>query len=203
MDSGLGANQHNPISQLTAEGTFSLSAWMKNAMGSGKKLLGRIWGEAEPISRQSESHQNLSEQSMSAQDVSGQEAAEQTIAEDMLHTAEVTAAASNIQPDITRNNPYFTAMESEAVKSRALWQRMRVRFEAIAGYLTRQFSGKDSFLAGQEKPGQNSTGRESMEDLRKKSRYRGVEEEIDCILTDDSYLLDSYDKKGEYTKIGK
>ena len=76
---------------------------------------------------------------------------------------------------------------------------MRVKFKELtghlAGHLPGNFSGtqtKGSFQAKQE---------HSKEDLRKHSKYRKDELEIDCILMDDSYLLDSYDRKGEYSKL--
>ncbi len=77
---------------------------------------------------------------------------------------------------------------------------MKVRFKDItgqlAGHLPKKFSGflqtRNSFQARQQKPKQ---------DLRKHSKYREDKVEIDCVLTDDSYLLDSYDRKGEYSKL--
>ena len=37
--------------------------------------------------------------------------------------------------------------------------------------------------------------------MRRRSKYRQDELEIDCVLTDESYLLDSYDRKGEYSQL--
>ena len=76
---------------------------------------------------------------------------------------------------------------------------MRVRLKGTAGQLAGHLPGNffnaqtnNSFQAGKER---------SREDLRKHSKFRKDELEIDCILTDDSYLLDSYDRKGEYSKL--
>jgi hypothetical protein len=64
----------------------------------------------------------------------------------------------------------------------------------LADHLPGRFFGfqtRSSFQSGSRPKG----------DLRRKSRYRKDEVEIDCILTDDSYLMDSYDRKGEYSKL--
>ena len=39
------------------------------------------------------------------------------------------------------------------------------------------------------------------EDLRKRSQYKEDDQEIECILTDESYLTDSYNRKGEYSHL--
>lgn len=60
------------------------------------------------------------------------------------------------------------------------------------------------FLArfGFQKKGSFQSGKESAkENLRRKSRYREDTLEIECVLTDESYLLDSYDRNGEYTQL--
>ena len=69
---------------------------------------------------------------------------------------------------------------------------MKVKFYSIAGQLLGRFSNRNSLQSKQEKP---------KEDRRKHSTYRQDDVEIDCILTDDSYLMDSYDRKGEYSKL--
>ena len=65
----------------------------------------------------------------------------------------------------------------------------------LSGRLPGRFAGfwaKETFQTKQEQP---------KEDLRKRSKYRQNELEIDCVLTDDSYLQDSYNSKGEYSKL--
>lgn len=91
-----------------------------------------------------------------------------------------------------QNNPYFSAIEDTGRAKQNLWEKVRVKFHSVAGQLTKRFSGRNTFQAKQERP---------KEDLRKHSRYREDDLEIDCILTDDSYLMDSYDRKGEYSKL--
>lgn len=110
---------------------------------------------------------------------------ENTIAQEM-------AASANVKPAVQDSNPYFSTIEDAAKEKKSIRERIKVRFQEIAGQLTGRFSGKNSFQTRQEKP---------KEDLRKHSTYKKDDLEIDCILTDDSYLLDSYDKKGEYSKL--
>jgi len=90
------------------------------------------------------------------------------------------------------NNPYFSAIEDTGKQKQTAWEKVRVRLQAFTGQLSGRFAGRNSFETRQQKPKQ---------DLRKHSRYRQDDLEIDCILTDDSYLLDSYDRKGEYSKL--
>ncbi len=71
---------------------------------------------------------------------------------------------------------------------------MRARFAPVADFLAKRFpfAGKNPFQAKHGRP---------KEDLRKRSHYRGDDLDIDCVLTDDSYLLDSYDRKGSYSQL--
>jgi len=114
---------------------------------------------------------------------------EETLAES-VNAAEVAGSALT-KPDL-HNNPYFSAIEDTGKQKQTAWEKVRVRFQALTGQLAGRFAGRNSFETKQQKP---------KEDLRKHSRYKQDDLEIDCILTDDSYLLDSYDRKGEYSKL--
>ncbi len=105
---------------------------------------------------------------------------------------EAVAAVAGRQQSAHEQNPYFSAIEDTGRAKQSIWEKVKVRFHGIAGQLMGRFSGKNSFQTKQEKP---------KEDLRRHSKYRKDDLEIDCILTDDSYLLDSYDRKGEYSKL--
>ncbi len=106
------------------------------------------------------------------------------------NAAEIAGTALS-KPDVY-NNPYFSAIEDTGKQKQTAWEKVRVRFQALTGQLAGRFAGRNSFETKQQKP---------KEDLRKHSRYKQDDLEIDCILTDDSYLLDSYDRKGEYSKL--
>lgn len=90
--------------------------------------------------------------------------------------------------------PYFVLPENKGAATGGVLQRILTKVHSVSGYLEKHlpFAHTGSFHAKQQ-------NRE--EDLRRRSRYRKDDEEIECILTDDSYLLDSYNKKGEYSKL--
>lgn len=81
-----------------------------------------------------------------------------------------------------------------------LKQRARIRFGAIRGSLAKYLKQEQSLHMGTGKNG-TSPGKEK-EDRSRLSVYKKDELEIDCIITDNSYLLDSYNKKGDYSKLG-
>lgn len=151
------------------EGQFSLVSWLKNALSGGGKILQKIWGESSETAQTADSS-----------------------AENISQTEEQVMATAVIRQQPLQGNPYFSAIEDTGRAKQTVWEKVRVRFQSIAGQLTRHFSGRNGFQTKQEKP---------KEDLRRHSRYRQDDLEIDCILTDDSYLLDSYDRKGEYSKL--
>lgn len=107
------------------------------------------------------------------------------------------------QAQMLQHNPYFSAVvpDSKTVQP-SLGQRIKVKCKGVASqladHLPGRFFGRFSF----DKKGSFHSGKESTkENLRKRSKYREDTLEIDCFLTDDSYLLDSYDRKGEYTQL--
>ena len=197
--------------QESLEMGMSFQTWVKNLLSGAKSLWGRIWGEnaggdasvenssavktdesgtqtiMTPLSIQTE--ESVMSQGFDA--ACGNPAAQS----DMRQTAKVTLAAEAVSPPNTyANNPYFSAIEDTGKQQETLWQKVRVKFQNVAGYLTKHFSfsNRNTFQAKQEKP---------KEDLSRRSRYRRDDIEIDCVLTDESYLMDSYNKKGEYSTL--
>ena len=191
------------------EGELSLSAWLDRMLGNGKRFLHGIWnggGKGTPGSDSGKADAaqvmaqtgDVSTTARSGVGQTGQDSHQPDMAS-AAHVAQIAAASTAVPlPKTIQDNPYFSAIES-AGGQETLLQKVRVKFKDIAGQLTGHLPGKffsahnrDSFHAKQEKP---------KEDLRKHSRFHGDKLEIDCILTDDSYLLDSYDRKGEYSKL--
>lgn len=158
------------------EAQFSLSAWLKNTFGNGKKLLQGIWGS---------SVESTSGSNAGAKDINAG-------AIDSNTQAVIGTATSLKDTGQLQKNPYFSAIQDTGRQQETLWEKVKVRFQSIASQLSNRFSGKNSFSPKQE---------QTKEDLSKHSRYREEDLEVDCVLTDDSYLLDSYDKKGEYSKL--
>lgn len=120
----------------------------------------------------------------------------------MLHTPRVAAAATAVQPPQTalQNNPYFTTTSDTGLVRENVFQKIRIKFRDAAGKLTKRFFGRFSNTSSGQSA-LNSGRRQPKEDLRKHSRYREDGLEINCILTDDSYLMDSYDRRGEYSRL--
>lgn len=207
-DSNAVAQSTAAAETLSGEG-FSLSAWMKNTLGGGKKLLMRVWGEdnsSNAAGTAAEAAKDGQEQLMAQvgdaqiadrgtrrgkQDTILPDSTEPVINSRTATAASVVATATATLPQPQQpEQTYFAAVE-EDTRGKSVWERVKVKFQAITGQLSRNPSGRDSFQAKQE----------HQRDLRKRSRYHGENEEIDCILTDDSYLLDSYNRKGGYSQL--
>ena len=195
--------------QQTGE-TFSLSSWLQNTLSGAKRLLAKIWGsdtsniQGETIAQaglenvtdiNAKADENVLSNAVDVQSNLQQNQQQQTSHMNTLHASQIEAASATVQPvQSVNNNPYFSAIEEKTASQQNIWQKIRVRFQNITGFLTKRFSfsNSSSFQAKQERP---------KEDLRRHSRYREDDVEIDCIITDDSYLLDSYNKRGEYSNL--
>lgn len=132
-----------------------------------------------------------------------------------VENAENTGAASNAVSSAMESPARTHAMTEHAARYfvpakeeippnnwyQNLKQRARIRFGAIRGSLAKYLKQEQGLHMGTGKNG-TSPGKEK-EDRRRLSVYKKDELEIDCIITDDSYLLDSYNKKGDYSKLGK
>jgi len=165
------------------EGQLSLSAWLDKTLHSGKDLLQRIWGSDPTAVTNGTGGQSLEAQVMAAFSDDG-----------------MAAATALVQPETARiihQNPYFvTAADDRPPK---IWQKMKVKMKDVTGRLSGRLPGR---LAGFWAKGAFQTKQEHpKEDLRKKSKYHQDKLEIDCVLTDDSYLQDSYNRKGEYSRL--
>ena len=79
------------------------------------------------------------------------------------------------------------------------FQKIRIRVQQVAkqlaDHLPGHFFGSSGGNSLQAKPDR------SRQDLRRRSQYKEDDVEIECILTDDSYLMDSYNRKGEYSRL--
>lgn len=214
---GGGASANTAVQSYQApevqEGQFSVSAWLDKMLGKGKGFLKGVWGTNETAAAGDAGNRSGEAQVLAqiredgtvggiSANVTGQNSRQPDTPQAMVsHAPQVAAAATAVtQPQGIQDNPYFAAAENIGGRQDTLWRKMKVKFKdmtgQLAGHLPKRFSGflqtRNSFQAKQEKPKQ---------DLRKRSKYRKDQVEIDCVLTDDSYLLDSYDRKGEYSKL--
>ncbi len=195
---------HASNAQTSAEPAadiFSLADILKKVQNAGRSLWGHLWGGAVSgdTSAVCENVTNRGEASEAKEQVMAQIGAADLSDK---HGPQVAAASSAVQVprNMLQNNPYFTTTSDSGVIKENIFKKIRVKFRDIADQMTKRFGGRLSgSLSGKSAFRENR--RQSKEDLRKCSRYREDGLELDCILTDDSYLLDSYDRKGEYTKL--
>lgn len=185
--------QSNVNQSMQEQGGFSLASWWKKLLAGGQKLFISIWGES-PASKAVESSKDegLQDEDQVMASLGDPETGQSDLGTPMNSAGAEAIAATGLRQQDLHNNPYFSAIEDTGKEKQTMWEKVRVRFQSVAGQLTGRFSNKNSFQTKQQKP---------KEDLRKHSRYRQDDLEIDCILTDDSYLLDSYDSKGAYSKL--
>ena len=188
---------------------FSLSAWLDRTLGSGKRMLKNFWNGSDEANAGQVGDETGSSQVMAqiydsnstdslGKDASGRNNQQQDMSQ-TLHTPQIAAAATAVNPQTIQNNSGFAAVEDIGMQQESMWQKVRVKFKDITGQLTGHLPGKflhfqtkNSFQAKQEPP---------KEDPRKRSKVRRDEVKLDCYRTDESYLLDSYDRKGEYSKL--
>lgn len=101
---------------------------------------------------------------------------------------------------LLQSNPYFAAVEEPPKPTVVpLFQKVKLKCKDVAGQLAQHLPGR--FFNFQKKGSFQAKKEGSRENLRKRSKYRQDKVEIDCVLTDESYLLDSYDRKGEYSQL--
>lgn len=190
--------------QQTEEGKNELSLMdlIKNTISGGRRLLGRIWGgdaDADsPLKSQNP-------ESGSRINVTGTNPVV-SYDDSVSNESKVAGASMTVQhPRVqTTDNPYFTTHSGSGVIKESFLQKVRIKFRDMSGQMAKKFGGRlGERLAGRfsGKNELNARQRKPKDDLRKRSRYRGEDEEIDCVLTDDSYLMDSYNRKGEYTSL--
>ncbi len=176
MSMDAGASQVKTDLQTMQEGGFSLSAWLQKLSSVRRGIWLKIWGGSETEST------NASDKKEAVSDISqvmAQVGVPDTHEKVGLHGHEIV-------------NPYFVPLDNTVRPQENVWQRARLRIYNMTSHLKKQFSGRNSFQTKKER---------SKEDLRRHSRYLKDNIEVECILTDDSYLLDSYDRKGEYRKL--
>lgn len=186
-----------PVSETQGEGP----GFWRTFADSAKNLWGRIWGESQGVNEIG----NIAGDAVGDEQLMAQ-VGPANMAEGSgmdTHGPTVAAAASVAQGAFSRENPYFTTVEDENVPKDSFMRRMKIRFRELTNQFKKQFSGRFGRKTG-EFSGRgtlNSGQQKPKEDLRRHSRYREDGLEMDCVLTDDSYLMDSYDRSGGYSRL--
>lgn len=181
------ATKPNPESESTPS---LLQSFLQKA----KKLWERIWGDTKEVSGETAEAAKTAGVLKTAEPPKIAEASKTEMAE----TAELSEAAGKATSKVETKRaeesaPYFIVCE-EKVKNPTLLERFRMQVSTVTGHLAKRFhfTNTGSFEAKQQK---------NKQDLRKKSKYHDKGTEVDCVLTDDSYLMDSYDRKGTYQTL--
>ena len=166
---------------------LTLNDWIHRLLQSGKQRLLGFWYGSESPSSGDKSQRAGSDQSMS-QLGNG--------------SGKHVTNTSHIQTETAAyNSPYFAAVPSSQPQNvvATLVQKIKLKCSSVTGQLAKHLPGK--FSKFQKKGSFQAKKDGNREDLRHRSKYREDKLEIDCVLTDESYLLDSYDRKGEYSQL--
>ena len=166
---------------------FTFTDWLQRLLRSGKERLLGFWNGSESPSSGDRSEKTGSDQ-MIAQLNSGNDKG-------------VTNNSHAEKETAIYNNPYFATVPAEQPQNAvvAFVKKIKLKTSNIAGQLAKHLPGK--FSEFQKKGSFHAKKEGNREDLRKRSKYREDKLEIDCVLTDESYLMDSYDRKGEYRQL--
>ena len=166
----------------------NLLSWVQNIGNSGKQLLQKIWGDSKESNDAISSQKDGSGNHIAGQEtlVTGNSVGVKTT----LNRAAVETAATHT---------YFQPIETrEAVPTTPL-QKVRYQVQKVARKLMDRLPGR--FLGSHSGDFLQTKQQHTKEDLRKRSQYKEDDQEIECILTDESYLTDSYNRKGEYSHL--
>lgn len=185
------ASQQIMQAEQKQDAQFSLTDWMQKLLrGTGKRLLG-FWQGNDTAAAGQTGEKTGSSQTMA-----------------QIYTTSDTDVTNNTNPtkqtQLMQHNPYFSAVAADtphAVQP-SLGQRIKMKCKGVASQLADHLPGRFVGNFSFKKNDSFHTRKEgTKEDLRKRSKYREDTLELDCVLTDESYLLDSYDRKGEYTQL--
>ena len=94
---------------------------------------------------------------------------------------------------------YFRPVEAKDAMPANPFQKVRYQVQKVARKLMDRLPGR--FLGSHAGDFLQTKQQQTKEDLRKRSQYKQDDQEIECILTDESYLTDSYNRKGEYSHL--
>ena len=166
---------------------FTLNDWLHGLFQNGKQRLFKFWyGNETP----------------SSGDKSQKTSSDQTITQQRGESDKYVTNVSRIQNEAAvYNSPYFAAVPANQPRNTAatLVQKIKLKCKSITGELAKHLPSR--FSKFKKKGSYHAKKDGKQEDLRRRSKYREDKLEIDCILTDESYLLDSYDRKGEYSQL--
>lgn len=166
----------------------NLLSWVQNIGNSGKQLLQKIWGDSKEAN-----DAVASQKDGSGDHIAGQE----TLVTG--NTVGVKATLNKAAVETAATHTYFQPIETRDTVPTTPLQKVRYQIQKVARKLMDRLPGR--FLGSHTGDFLQTKQQHTKEDLRKRSQYKEDDQEIECILTDESYLTDSYNRKGEYSHL--
>lgn len=172
---------------LQENSSVNFMSWVQNISSKGKQLLQKIWGESK------EANDAITSQNGSGNHIAGQE----TLVTGNSVGVKTTMNRAAVETAATHT--YFRPVEAKDAMPANPFQKVRYQVQKVARKLMDRLSGR--FLGSHTGDFLQTKQQQTKEDLRKRSQYKQDDQEIECILTDESYLTDSYNRKGEYSHL--
>ena len=172
---------------LQENSSVNFMSWVQNISSKGKQLLQKIWGESK------EANDAITSQNGSGNHIAGQET---------LVTGNSVGVKTTMNRAAMENaatHTYFRPVEAKDAMPANPFQKVRYQVQKVARKLMDRLPGR--FLGSHTGDFLQTKQQQTKEDLRKRSQYKQDDQEIECILTDESYLTDSYNRKGEYSHL--
>ena len=172
---------------LQENSSVNLMSWVQNISSKGKQLLQKIWGESK------EANDAITSQNGNGNHIAGQE----TLVTGNSVGVKTTMNRAAVETAATHT--YFRPVEAKDAMPANPFQKVRYQVQKVARKLMDRLPGR--FLGSHTGDFLQTKQEQTKEDLRKRSQYKQDDQEIECILTDESYLTDSYNRKGEYSHL--
>ena len=165
----------------------NMMSWVQKIGNGGKQLLQKIWGDSK------EANDAITSQNGSENHIAGQE----TLVTGNSVGVKTTMNRAAVETAATHT--YFRPVEAKDAMPVNPFQKVRYQVQKVARKLMDRLPGR--FLGSHTGDFLQTKQQQTKEDLRKRSQYKQDDQEIECILTDESYLTDSYNRKGEYSHL--
>ena len=172
---------------LQENSSVNFMSWVQNISSKGKQLLQKIWGESK------EANDAITSQNGSGTHIAGQE----TLVTGNSVGVKTTLNRAAVETAATHTS--FRPVEAKDAMPANPFQKVRYQVQKVARKLMDRLPGR--FLGSHTGDFLQTKQQQTKEDLRKRSQYKQDDQEIECILTDESYLTDSYNRKGEYSHL--
>lgn len=188
VKSGMNQEMQLMAETLQENSEVGLMSWVQKIGNGGRQLLQKIWGEAKKTDITAASSNNGTGSRLTGQ--------EMTVTGTSVG---VKATVNKAALETAATHTYFRPVEAKDAVPMTAASKVRFRVQKIARKLMDRLPKR--FLGSHSGDFLQTKQQHAKEDLRKRSQYKENDQEIECILTDESYLTDSYNRKGEYSHL--